>query len=1224
MNFVLKICCVIAFIAYAGPARSATGEHGSEGTFLSTFDTGPYGTYSPLAVSPGGRTYALVYNGSPRKYRLVRFNVNGTLDPLFRIETPSARPFSLQFGGKVLMGGSRYNEDGSVDPDFAPDPALSTEILSGLADGSVFAVQNFSATHSTRSLFRLNPDGSRDPGFTSDIGSRDITELKVLPDGDILVCSSDFFMVRLNPDGSLDDAFQTVSRASGAAVQPDGKILAIPAAEPSGGNQTILRRFNADGSIDISFSEQSLGYTSSVGKIYGCAVQGDGKIIVCGLFDEIGGVGSDNLARLLPDGRLDTGFQCDTSGIVRSVLIRDDGTALIAGSLSVVGGMPSGIISEIRLGTRLSEAVVRSDQMIRWERSGILPTLSEVRVESLAGNAGTWTYLGKAEPISEGWEISPDDLPPDTMFRLTGESITSSPASIQPATLISVGNVIPDLAVRHSGAPVPSGNGFVDFGDVVMGFDKELTIEIGNNGTDMLRNISCSLIGPAASDFTVIAQPATELWPLEKHGITVGFRPGATGDETIVLEITSDDPDEEIYTVSLRGAGSDFVSPIFASAQDIPISAAGFDIGGLSFGQLGLGFAPGAGTILTVIRNTGTDPILGTFPDLKNASLASADFGGVSYEFLVSYAGGDGNDLTLRLVGPGVIEKSFARELRGNGHGLAIQPDGKILVCQGSDRTASVHENTIFRFCPDGSPDTSFRPAITNLRVESIAVQPDGKILLAGLFREVSGVEQRHIARLLPDGRVDSGFTPRVNNLVFRVSVLRSGKILIGGYFSDVNGVPVTSLARLNDDGTLDETFQCDLRFSNSERVVYAMAEESGGKLWIGGVFQNPEDINFYRRGLVRLEENGALDRSVRVSMNKVSSIAIQADGKVLVGGSFISLSVGPTFYSRMRVARFNTDGTPDDFDPMASDTVETIAIQTDGKILLGGRFGRLGSRFSTAGLLNQRIGRIFPDGRIDTGFGSATDDIVSNAAITAEGNIVLTGEFRNVSDVPSTGIAVLRNGPGTDVLELSAPDRLHWTRIGALPELSSVSFEISTDSGASWTGLGVGTREADGWSLENLVLPTTGHVRANGVGVVSNRSSAGIRNHLLVGRSPKPIESWREAAFRFPFNEGDGANTYDADGDGVPNLMEYAFGLSPRDPASNALPSWTLEGNSDVIRFDAPDAQGVGITAEWSGTLSDGDWHPVDDESVDSMKIFRVRRDSDPARFFRLRAIEE
>ena len=87
----------------------------------------------------------------------------------------------------------------------------------------------------------------------------------------------------------------------------------------------------------------------------------------------------------------------------------------------------------------------------------------------------------------------------------------------------------------------------------------------------------------------------------------------------------------------------------FNTASDVPVTTDGFSAAGLSLG-ITLGFAPSNGTVLTLVDNTGFTPINGTFNGLPNGSVVTATFGVQTYFFVINYAGGDGNDITLTAV----------------------------------------------------------------------------------------------------------------------------------------------------------------------------------------------------------------------------------------------------------------------------------------------------------------------------------------------------------------------------------------------------------------------------------------------------------------------------------------------------------------------------------------------------------------------------------------------
>jgi uncharacterized repeat protein (TIGR03803 family) len=87
----------------------------------------------------------------------------------------------------------------------------------------------------------------------------------------------------------------------------------------------------------------------------------------------------------------------------------------------------------------------------------------------------------------------------------------------------------------------------------------------------------------------------------------------------------------------------------FDTPNDVPVVSDGFDASGQPL-SLTLGFTPAPGTLLTLVRNTGFTPVRGAFGGLPEGGTVSATIGGQSYLFQITYAGGDGNDITLELV----------------------------------------------------------------------------------------------------------------------------------------------------------------------------------------------------------------------------------------------------------------------------------------------------------------------------------------------------------------------------------------------------------------------------------------------------------------------------------------------------------------------------------------------------------------------------------------------
>ena len=108
-------------------------------------------------------------------------------------------------------------------------------------------------------------------------------------------------------------------------------------------------------------------------------------------------------------------------------------------------------------------------------------------------------------------------------------------------------------------------------------------------------------------------------------------------------------------------AGSDGVLHVYHQGAVSLNLASSSATGETSFGyaatgqtlNLTLGYAPAPGDQLTLINNTSSNPISGTFTNLANGATINLTYGGASYSFIANYAGGDGNDLTLTYAPPG-------------------------------------------------------------------------------------------------------------------------------------------------------------------------------------------------------------------------------------------------------------------------------------------------------------------------------------------------------------------------------------------------------------------------------------------------------------------------------------------------------------------------------------------------------------------------------------------
>ena len=266
-----------------------------------------------------------------------------------------------------------------------------------------------------------------------------------------------------------------------------------------------------------------------------------------------------------------------------------------------------------------------------------------------------------------------------------------------------------------------------------------------------------------------------------------------------------------------------------------------------------------------------------------------------------------------------------------------------------------------------GDVDFSFDPGSSiNDEVSALAIQPNGKVVIGGSFGSVSGVARGGIARLNADGTTDHTFgngQTGANSYILSIATQADGRVLIGGSFSTVNGVSRNNIARLNADGTLDSTFLNGLAGANF--IVYSIAVQPDGRVLIAGDFTTVNGTS--RNRIARLNADGSLDATFLNGLTGadhiVQSIVLQPDGRVLIGGWFTTVNG----VSRNRVARLNADGTLDTTFlnglTGANNIVRSLAVQSDGRVLIGGDFT------TVDGTSRNRIARLNADGSLDTTF---------------------------------------------------------------------------------------------------------------------------------------------------------------------------------------------------------------------------------------------------------------
>jgi uncharacterized delta-60 repeat protein len=362
-----------------------------------------------------------------------------------------------------------------------------------------------------------------------------------------------------------------------------------------------------------------------------------------------------------------------------------------------------------------------------------------------------------------------------------------------------------------------------------------------------------------------------------------------------------------------------------------------------------------------------------------------------------------------RLNDTGTLDNAGAGVVRHDVAAVSVQSDGKIVIGGSFVNFAGASRNRIARLNNDGTLDTSFLAtgAGANGDVLALAIQTDGKIVIGGNFTNFNGTAGNRIARLNTDGTLDTSFVvgAGADAIVRKIAIQSDGRILIGGSFANVAGTARNGIARLNTNGSLDNSFLGSGNGANGP--VATLALQSDGKVLIGGDFTSFNGTS--RNRVARLNSDGTLDTAFLSSgsgaNDQLFALAVQTDGKVLIGGLFTTVNN----LARSRIARLNADGTLDNAfltnAAGANSAVRALAVQSDGRILIGGEFGNYNNVYRGS------IARLKTDGSLDEtfiNFNSGANGRVNGVALQADGKVIVGGLFSTVNDFTRGGVARL------------------------------------------------------------------------------------------------------------------------------------------------------------------------------------------------------------------------
>lgn len=394
------------------------------------------------------------------------------------------------------------------------------------------------------------------------------------------------------------------------------------------------------------------------------------------------------------------------------------------------------------------------------------------------------------------------------------------------------------------------------------------------------------------------------------------------------------------------------------------------------------------------------------------------------------------NSSIVKLNSDGTEDTSFP-SISASEESILVQDDGKIVVV-GSNFPridgVSTHREAFVRINTDGTEDYDYpKPTIEPVSIQSFAVDSnDNMFVISQQTTYGFGANETSFGRILKlnsNGAVDTTFQNSIgagfDSYPAEIAINSSDDLLIGGAFSTYDNTSVPRFAKILQNGTLDTSFNSNLG-TGFDNTVFAIAVQSDGKILVGGDFTSFNGNT--RNRLVRLNSNGTEDTSFVSNLgsgfdSRITHIKVQQNNQILVGGSFSTFNNN----TRNSLVRLNADGTEDTvfysnmggLDPLPS----AIILQSNNKIMLLGSSNGTG-QFTLNGNTRNSAARLNSNGTEDISFfntfsskfASPYSNVPRGGIELEDGTFFIVGGFTRFDGDFSKKYVLRINEDGTEV----------------------------------------------------------------------------------------------------------------------------------------------------------------------------------------------------------------
>ncbi len=431
---------------------------------LDAFNPAP-GIYpTTIAAQPDGKILIagnFLQVGTTVRERMARLNTDGSLDTSFvdPMIDSEVKAVAVQPDGKILVAGTfdaidtttrhylaRLNSDGTLDTSFA-DPGFDSTVW-GLAiqpDGNILAAGDFSniGAHAQKYFARITSSGGFDSTFADPQLCCSVARtVAIQANGDIVIggyfsevhgSSNYSYLARFTSAGVQDTSFPNVSvvlNSQDLVIGPDGSIYLGLSGSPS------VRKLKPNGTLDSTFN----GATSD-GSINSMVLQPNGKLVIGGTFETVGGAAHHALARLNTDGSVDGTFADldfyenagNQNAYIENVVEQTNGDIVVGGNFSLADGQSRQYMARVITGdaavSKFTGAASGSSVVVTWTRTGDGPELTIPPILMHSTDGVNYTAVGTMTRIATGWQETANYNVNGTPFYLRADGYTSSGAN---------------------------------------------------------------------------------------------------------------------------------------------------------------------------------------------------------------------------------------------------------------------------------------------------------------------------------------------------------------------------------------------------------------------------------------------------------------------------------------------------------------------------------------------------------------------------------------------------------------------------------------------------------------------------------------------------------------------------------------------------------------------------------------------------------------------------